>query len=152
MKKMIRIGIDGTVTELENTGLESIYAAIGNGCGTIDCFRLQDAKGHVLYIDDEGLMKPNVLNDAATHIARLCLAKAGGGKESDGRIGLVGNAVLVGTYGSEDCDPDPDFVNKIVMPVCTVMELNLSEQAEALGWKSVKQMLDKEMFQLSNKW
>jgi hypothetical protein len=59
----------------------TIYPLIGNDCSAFDCVAL-DNKGNTLFVDDEGLMKPN----------RLFVIKTDRGVST-----LAGNAIVLGT-------------------------------------------------------
>lgn len=69
-----------TVTEIElGNGLQPIYDAIGNGCGTFTCpVRLPN--NDMIYCDDEGLYHPF----------------AGGFTFFDWNYPIVGNALIIG--------------------------------------------------------
>ena len=69
------------ITDCEVGDYRTIYPLIGNECSAFDCVRI-DAKGTTLFVDDEGLMKPN----------RLFYIKTPAGE-----FRLAGNAVVLGT-------------------------------------------------------
>jgi len=63
-KTMILIKTDGTVSEIPNTGYESIVAAIGGGF--LEAISMGD--GHAAYIDEEGKLKNLPVNPVATFL------------------------------------------------------------------------------------
>jgi hypothetical protein len=69
------------VSDIEVGDYTTIYKHIGNECSAFDCVALND-DGDTLYVDDEGLMKPNSLFIIQT---------------SRGIRRLAGNAVVLGT-------------------------------------------------------
>lgn len=76
-----------TITEVKIGDYRTIYPHIGNDCSAFDCVRI-DKNGDTLYVDDEGLMKPNRLF---------------GVKMSNGEIyPIAGNAILLGSTASGD--------------------------------------------------
>lgn len=137
MKKAYRIGIDGTVTEFDNTGLDSIYDAIG--CSLIDAVRIQ--RGQCLYIDDEGLFaKPVIRNSVATMLVRFSMEIDCATKEEVAAYQIVGNAVLVGTTpDGEDAEPDAELV-KLVKVMGGMHEQALVKEARLAGFDTVAEM------------
>lgn len=82
LKKAYRINVDTLeITDCEVGDYRSIYPLIGNECSAFDCVAL-DSKGNTLFVDDEGLMKPN----------RLFVIKTDRGYAT-----LAGNAIVLGT-------------------------------------------------------
>lgn len=77
------------ITDCEVGDYTTIYPLIGNGCSAFDCVRIDD-KGTTLFVDDEGLMKPNTLFYIKTPF---------------GEHRLAGNAVVLGTTASGDSCP-----------------------------------------------
>ena len=69
------------ISDCEVGDYRTLYPLIGNDCSAFDCVRIDD-KGTTLYVDDEGLMKPNRLFVIGTAF---------------GHQRLAGNAVVVGT-------------------------------------------------------
>jgi hypothetical protein len=61
-KTMILIKTDGTVSEIPNTGYESVVAAIGGGF--LEAIPMGD--GHHAYIDEHGKLKELPINVVAT--------------------------------------------------------------------------------------
>lgn len=63
-KKIKAILIDADNQEVKDVELEprldNIYKQLGNNCDCFTCVNLHD--GDVMYVDDEGLLKDNVLN------------------------------------------------------------------------------------------
>jgi hypothetical protein len=69
------------ISDIEVGDYRTIYKHIANECSAFDCVALND-KGDTLYVDDEGLMKPNHLFIIQT---------------AYGIRRLAGNAVVLGT-------------------------------------------------------
>lgn len=63
-KTMIRITTDGTITEIPNTGYESVKAAIGGGY--LEAIPM--GEGHSAYIDEEGKLKGLPINPVASFL------------------------------------------------------------------------------------
>lgn len=74
------------ISDIEVGDYTTIYKHIGNECSAFDCVTLNE-KGDTLYVDDEGLMKPNSLFIIQT---------------SRGVRRLAGNAVVLGTNSEGD--------------------------------------------------
>jgi len=85
MKKTIKAYLINSqtleISDCEITDYRSFYPLIGNDCSAFDCIRI-DQKGTTLFVDDEGLLKPNTLTIIKT---------------STGVRQFAGNAVVVGT-------------------------------------------------------
>jgi len=91
MKKAYLINVETLeITDCEVGDYRTIYPLIGNDCSAFDCVRIDD-KGTTLYVDDEGLMKPN----------RMFYLNSPAGKRM-----LAGNAVVLGsTADGDSCPP-----------------------------------------------
>lgn len=74
------------ISDIEVGDYTTIYKHIANECSAFDCVALND-KGDTLFVDDEGLMKPN----------RLFVIQT-----SQGIRRLAGNAVVLGTNAEGD--------------------------------------------------
>lgn len=103
-KTMIRITTDGTVTEIPNTGYESIREAIGGGYLEI----VPMGAAHGAYIDEEGKLKSLPVN----RIATLLWYKRFGYRDDM----LCGDCVIVrtvnenGEHDGEDHSPIPEIL------------------------------------------
>ena len=94
------------ISDIEVGDYRTIYTHIGNECSAFDCVGLND-KGDTLYVDDEGLMKPN----------RLFVIQT-----SQGIRRLAGNAVVLGTNSEGDSTP-PTITKKQLarlLPLSTI--------------------------------
>ena len=102
-KTMILIKTDGTVSEIPNTGYESIVAAIGGGF--LEAIPM--GNGHAAYIDEEGKLKNLPINPVATFLWYKRLQPMGDF--------LCGDCVVVrsvndeGELDGEDYTPCPEI-------------------------------------------
>ena len=82
LTKAYRINVETLeITDCEVGDYRTIYPLIGNECSAFDCVAI-DNKGNTLFVDDEGLMKPN----------RLFVIRTDRGVAT-----LAGNAIVLGT-------------------------------------------------------
>ena len=102
-KMMILIKTDGSVSEIPNTGYESIRAAIGGGY--LEAIPMGD--GHAAYIDEEGKLKNLPINNVASFLWYKRLRPM--------NDYLVGDCVVVrsvndeGELDGEDYSPLPEI-------------------------------------------
>jgi len=102
-KTMIRITTDGSISEIPNTGYESIVAAIGGGY--LEAIPM--GEGHAAYIDEEGKLKNLPINPVASFLWYKRL------RPMDDF--LVGDCVIVrsvndeGELDGEDYSPLPEI-------------------------------------------